>query len=313
MTSQLAIVEPANNAMPSVLTNDQVDLIKRTICKGASDDELQMFLAQCRRTGLDPFARQIYSVPRWNSKERRMEHTAQVSIDGFRLVAQRTGDYAGQLGPYWCGEDGEWKDVWLSSSPPAAAKVGILRHGFKEPCWGVARFDAYAQVKDGKLTFMWLTKGDVMIAKCAESLGLRKAFPQELSGLYTSDEMAQADNNEPTPPRSTTKEIKPPEVISVPANPANGAFEPHTLELPVKADGSSDWILWGRVFAAAITGSQVIDELEGWQKANVENLGKSYTANKKVNERLAELIKEKRIELMDNIDGFDPNDEVEAQ
>lgn len=196
-------------------SREQIDLIKRVIAPEATDDELKLFLAQCQRTGLDPFDRQIYFQKRrqWNSRLNDYEYIgkAETSIDGFRVIADRSGEMDGQE-LYWCGTDGQWLDVWLEDDPPVAAKVLVYRRGCAHAFPGVAKYREFVQItKDGKPNMVWRKMASNQISKCAEAAALRRAFPKQLSGLYTADEMAQAEN---PPARNSPPPVAPsPETI----------------------------------------------------------------------------------------------------
>ena len=161
-------------------TPEQTQLISTTIAPGCSTDELRLFAYACQRTGLDPFSKQIYAIKRGGKM------TIQAGIDGLRSIAERTGQLDGSE-THWCGEDGVWTDVWLSSKPPAAAKTILHRKGASHPFVGVARFADYNAGQG-----LWSKMPAAMIAKCSEALALRKAFPADLSGVYSTDEMDQA-------------------------------------------------------------------------------------------------------------------------
>lgn len=153
---------------------------------------VEAFAQTVERTKLDPIAKQIYCI------ERGGKFSIQVGIDGARLVAQRSGEYAGQKPIEWTADGKTWFDVWLDDDAPRAARAAVMRRGFEEPLYAVATWKSYAPYFNGKLSNMWQQHGSLMLGKCAEMLALRKAFPMELSGLYVSEEMDSA-NAEPEP------------------------------------------------------------------------------------------------------------------
>lgn len=190
-----AVVVEEERSLAAIVTwtPEQVQLVKDTVCRGADDNEFKIFCYTCKRTGLDPFARQIYAIKRYDAQLEREVMTVQTGIDGYRVIADRNG-YAGQDSPQLAFEQ-------PGDRQPTSATVTVYRlvAGQRVAFSHTAYWDEYVQLKkDGTMTRFWSKMPKNQLAKCAEAGALRKAFPNDLSGIYTTDEMAQADNPEPT-------------------------------------------------------------------------------------------------------------------
>lgn len=160
-----------------------LELIRRTVASGANDDELQLYLHDCHRHGVHPLDKLLHFSVRVDRKTGARKYTPITSIDLFRSRAADTGHHAGTDDAVFTGEPG--------SRFPATATVTVYRivQGVRCAFTATARWSEY---KPEFNDFMWLRMPHTMLSKCAEALALRKAFPAELGGLYTTDEMAQA-------------------------------------------------------------------------------------------------------------------------
>lgn len=182
MTNLVASQNQKQTEISGSYTREQLALIKRTIAHDATDDELKMFLYHCSKNGLDPLSKQIYF------QKRGGKPVFITSIDGFRLIAARTGEHAGT-------EDAVFDD----ETNPKKATITVYRmvQGQRVPFTASARWSEYCPTPPSDR--MWKKMPCTMLAKCAESLALRKAFPNELGALYSNEEMARsgADENKP--------------------------------------------------------------------------------------------------------------------
>lgn len=176
-----AALRIASSNQPLVFDPAQRQLIRDSYLNGASDSEAAVLLEVARMRGLNPLLGQIHFVKRWDAVKQREVWACQVAIDGFRAIAQRTGEYDGQDEPEI--ETDERGQIVL-------ARVKVYRAGIKRPFVGVARFAEFAQTKrGGEMVGQWGKMPFHMTAKCAEACAFRKAFPEELSGLYAPEEL----------------------------------------------------------------------------------------------------------------------------
>jgi len=174
-------------------SEEKLELLKKTVCKEASNTELELFVHICQRTGLDPFAKQIYAI------KRKGTMTFQTSIDGYRLIAERTKKYSPGKEPTFVYDK---NNILLSAT-------SYVKKQTEDGSWhevaATAFYNEYVQAFNGKPTQFWEKMPHSQLAKCAEALALRKAFPGDFSGLYTKEEMAQSENND----ESLAQEILP--------------------------------------------------------------------------------------------------------
>lgn len=206
LTNEVSMTVTVSEARPAPayieFDDKKMQLLRDTICKSANEDEFQLFAHACKRTGLDPFMRQVYMVPRWDNQLKRNAMTIQTGIDGYRLIADRTGKYCpGKESTFIYKQDGSL--LYATSFVKKLTNDGTWHEISSSAYW-----DEYCQkTKDGNPSAMWAKMPHVMLAKVAEALALRKAFPADLSGIYTSDEMQQAEIEVTTPQKQAPKPI----------------------------------------------------------------------------------------------------------
>ena len=202
-------------------TPEQVEVLRNTVAKGATDPELEFFGMVCKRTGLDPFARQIHFI------KRKGQVAFQTGIDGYRVTAHRTLEHAGT-------DDTVFGEVGGIEVPAAGGKKRTIEHpksatvtvyrivqGQRCAFTATARWAEYYP-GEGDEGFMWRKMPYGQLGKCAEALALRKAFSAELAGVYTHEEMDQAGRGDGSSANAAPKNvIEVPEINPTPAK--NGA------------------------------------------------------------------------------------------
>lgn len=184
---QHASQSPMPLAHASDYTQDQLNLIRATLAPETNDMEFALFMEVARVQGLSPLQRQIHAVMRWSDGKKKM--VIQTGIDGYRLIAARTGLHLGTTDATFGPLNADGFPAW------AQVTVKKLVHGHVAEYPATAFWDEYVQTtKNGQPNKMWAQRPKGQLSKCAEALALRKAFPAELSGVYTDTEMDQADN-----------------------------------------------------------------------------------------------------------------------
>lgn len=203
------------------------DIYMKTVFNGLTEDEAVVAYRLAKRRNLDVEAKQIFFVP-YTDKQGRRSVVSQTSIDGFRLIASKSGKYGGSVDPKLTVKFKDGTKAVLSHEEydPSeidhiiSGTISVINTDFPQPQTATALFKSYCKQYNGNPTGLWATMPDVMILKCAEALALRKAFPQDLSGIYTSDEMEQAKNDDSfntdvsvapahQPPKTKLKDFKP--------------------------------------------------------------------------------------------------------
>ena len=168
-----------------IIPQSQERIIRDVYAKTLDDNEFEVFKMICRRTRLDPTKKQIVAVKRWNKALGKEVMTPQTTIDGYRAIGNRSGTCAGVKTVYHYAPDGS-----VEGATTIIKK--ILASGVVAEFEGYAKMSEYIPQKAGE-DFMYKQKPHVMIGKCSEALAWRRAYPEDMSGIYIEEELMMQD------------------------------------------------------------------------------------------------------------------------
>lgn len=160
-----------------IYSQSDLQAIKNQYAPDLKEDQFKVYLLTCNRLGLDPAKRQVYGIMRGNKL------SIEISIDGFRYIADSTNCYA----------PGDSEILYDKQGKIIGAKVWVKKI-VQGQVFAFSEIALISEYMPDKNNFMWKKMPHRMIAKCAEALALRRAFPNKLSGIYCREEMQQADN-----------------------------------------------------------------------------------------------------------------------
>jgi len=185
--------------LPTTRGVAHADVLRKQFAPNASNEDLAYFAQVAKHLDVDPWAGHLALIPKGGV------YKPTLTVMGRRFIAQRTGRWRGIYGPEYCGprrfdEHGaklplEWDEVWDDDdTPPYAARVLIYTTDFIKPVNGTTKWSEFVQTfttKQGELKTMdtWLKMPSHMLGKCAESLALRRGFPEVQAAVaYVGDD-----------------------------------------------------------------------------------------------------------------------------
>ena len=236
--------------MSQKFTPEELSAFKTELCKGASEAQFQLFIAEAEARDLRPGVHlffQLRSASEWDpdvrAKVKVSKATWITTIAALRLISQRTGQDAGRGKTRWIYLDEHNRPTIESTIPlphpdnpqlprePYACVVPIYRKDYREPVEVVCRFEAYAvtvKTDNGPvLTEMWARRGPEQLEKCTEAATRRATYPESLGSLYLAEEFkSEQEEERPTPVTPASVMPPAPVVPKVDHTPAVGTDAP---------------------------------------------------------------------------------------
>lgn len=162
-------------------SQDQMNIIKKTVAKDLNMDEFVVFIYRARAYFLDPLKGEISVRIHNKDNPAKRQMVVIVQRDGYLTVAHRSGMFGGMQSGTRKEQDPEtkkwlmfgWAKVWSKAYPDTPVEIEV---DFAEYC-----------PADTSRSPLWKSKPKTMIQKVAESQALRRAF--NISGVYETAEV----------------------------------------------------------------------------------------------------------------------------